>query len=206
MRALYVGMDLGAKVCVWVAIDSRGKQVLWGEFKTSEKGLIEAFQGLPGEVHLILEECELAGWAFRVLKPLVKEIVVCDPVRNAWVSKASHKNDKVDAGKLAEMLRVNSYKPVYNTMDEGMSGFKRAVQQEMELTEKAKKASVTTGKVPISVAIAALYLSADMLDDKKMRRDVKFPGISNNTIKSRYDELLKKVVQKEMKTTKGFSV
>lgn len=142
MKTLYVGMDLGAKVCVWVAIDPRGKQILWGEFKTSEKEMIETLKGLPGEVHLIFEECELAGWAYRVLKPLVKEVVACDPVRNAWIAKSSNKNDKVDAGKLAEMLRVSSYKPVYNTADEGMSGFKRAVQQEMELTEKAKKLKV----------------------------------------------------------------
>lgn len=82
----------------------------------------------------------------------------------------------------------------------------KVMAKAIELTEKAKKASVTTGKVPISVAIAALYLSADLIDDKQMSRDVKFPGISNNTIKSRYDELLKKVVKKEMKTTEGFSV
>jgi len=139
MKLLYVGMDLGSKVCVWVAVNSDGKQVLWSEFKTSEKGMIDSFKDIPGEVHLMFEECELSSWAFRVLKPLVKEVVVCDPVRNAWIAKASNKNDRVDAGKLAEMLRVNSYKPVYNTTDDWMCGFKRAVKQEMELTGKIKK-------------------------------------------------------------------
>lgn len=67
----------------------------------------------------------------------------------------------------------------------------------IELVEQAKKKSVTTGKVPISVAIAALYLAADITNDDHMMRDVKFPGISRNTIQSRYDELLKKVVGKD---------
>jgi transcription initiation factor TFIIB len=67
----------------------------------------------------------------------------------------------------------------------------------IELVDKAKETSVTTGKVPISVAIAALYLAADITKDNKMKKDVKFPGISKNTIQSRYDEILKKVVSKE---------
>lgn len=67
----------------------------------------------------------------------------------------------------------------------------------IELVEKAKEASVTTGKVPISVAIAALYLASDLTKDEKMKRDVKFPGISKNTIQTRYEELLHKVVGKD---------
>ncbi|MBN2250577.1 MAG: transcription initiation factor IIB [Candidatus Altiarchaeota archaeon] len=67
----------------------------------------------------------------------------------------------------------------------------------IEIVEKAKQTSVTTGKVPISVAIAALYLAADTVKDEKMKRNVKFPGISKNTIQSRYDELLKKVIGKD---------
>ncbi len=67
----------------------------------------------------------------------------------------------------------------------------------IELVEKAKETSVTTGKVPISVAIAALYLASDITKDGKMKKDVKFPGISKNTIQSRYDELLHKVVGKD---------
>jgi transcription initiation factor TFIIB len=67
----------------------------------------------------------------------------------------------------------------------------------IELVDKAKETSVTTGKVPISVAIAALYLAADITKDAKMKKDVKFPGISKNTIQSRYDEILRKVVGKE---------
>ncbi len=87
----------------------------------------------------------------------------------------------------------------------GASG--KVMAKAIELVEKARKNSITTGKVPISVAIAALYLSADLVKDEKMRRDVKFPGISNNTIKIRYDKLLKKVVQKEKtKKTEELSI
>lgn len=74
----------------------------------------------------------------------------------------------------------------------GASG--ETMAKAIEIVEKAKESSVTTGKVPISVAIAALYLAADLTKDEKMLRDVKFPGISKNTIQTRYDELMKKVV------------
>jgi transcription initiation factor TFIIB len=74
----------------------------------------------------------------------------------------------------------------------GASG--ETMAKAIEIVEKAKESSVTTGKVPISVAIAALYLAADLMKDEKMQKDVKFPGISKNTIQTRYDELMKRVV------------
>lgn len=80
----------------------------------------------------------------------------------------------------------------------GASG--ETMAKAIALVEKAKENSVTTGKVPISVAIAALYVAADLTKDEKMKKDVKFPGISKNTIQSRYEEIVEKVVGKENMT------
>jgi hypothetical protein len=43
-----------------------------------------------------------------VLKPQVQEIVVCNPRRNALLKEGS-KSDKVDARKLAELLRAGMF-------------------------------------------------------------------------------------------------
>jgi transposase len=48
-----------------------------------------------------------------VLKPHVREIVVCNPRRNALLKEGS-KNDKVDARKLSELLRAGLLRAVYH--------------------------------------------------------------------------------------------
>jgi len=48
-----------------------------------------------------------------LLKPHVSRLVVCDPRKNALL-KDGNKNDRVDARKLAELLRTNQVKPVFH--------------------------------------------------------------------------------------------
>ena len=48
-----------------------------------------------------------------MLKPHVTHLVVCNPRKNALL-KAGSKSDRIDARKLAELLRGNHLKPVYH--------------------------------------------------------------------------------------------
>jgi hypothetical protein len=47
------------------------------------------------------------------LKPHVSEVVVCNPRKNALLKDGSN-SDRIDARKLAELLRGNHLKPVYH--------------------------------------------------------------------------------------------
>jgi transposase len=142
MKKLYMGNDLGVKVCAWHILDQESNTIDKGEFETSEQMLISSVQGHPGEVHLLIEECELSGWAYRALLPHVKTIQVCDPRYNALISKASNKSDPVDAHKLAEYLRIKSFRTVYNPKDEEMAAFKKGVQHEIRYTKLLSKAKL----------------------------------------------------------------
>jgi hypothetical protein len=53
-----------------------------------------------------------------LLKPHVRHLVVCNPRKNALLKDGS-KSDRIDARKLAELLRGNQLKPVY----QGQHGF-----------------------------------------------------------------------------------
>jgi len=53
-----------------------------------------------------IEAGELADWASSVIAPRVSRIVVSHPRSLASIGKDSVKDDKVDAGKLAELLRL----------------------------------------------------------------------------------------------------
>src|SRR5258708_29631620 len=53
------------------------------------------------------------AWLYDLLKPHVSEVVVCNPRKNALLKDGSE-SDRIDARKLAELLRGNHLKPVYH--------------------------------------------------------------------------------------------
>jgi transposase len=64
-------------------------------------------------VRVTFEEGTWAAWLYDLLKPHVTKIVVCDPRRNALLKEGS-KSDRIDAQKLAELLRGGLLRPVYH--------------------------------------------------------------------------------------------
>ena len=81
--------------------------------ETQASTLLDFLQGLRGELHVTLEEGTWAAWLYDVLKLHVAELVVCNPRRNALLKEGS-KSDKVDARKLAELLRSGMLRAVYH--------------------------------------------------------------------------------------------
>ena len=136
MRQVYVGMDLGPKVCAAVAIDHRGKMIDSSVFRTGEGNMISFFEGLKGRALVMIEEGELASWVARTLRPHVERVVVSDPRRNAWVARGGNKNDALDAAKLAELLRLGSYSEVWHPKDTDIFEFKLVVQRYDECSRK----------------------------------------------------------------------
>src|ERR1022692_3556867 len=53
------------------------------------------------------------AWLYDLLNPHVDKLVVCNPRKNALL-KDGNKSDRIDARKLAELLRGNQLKPVYH--------------------------------------------------------------------------------------------
>jgi len=52
-------------------------------------------------------------WLYDLLHAHVDKLVVCNPRKNALL-KDGNKSDRIDARKLAELLRGNQLKPVYH--------------------------------------------------------------------------------------------
>jgi transposase len=59
------------------------------------------------------EEGTSAAWLYDLLQRHVAKLVVCDPRKNALM-KAGNKSDRVDARKLADLLRTGMLSPVYH--------------------------------------------------------------------------------------------
>src|SRR2546426_5505892 len=65
------------------------------------------------ETSVTFEEGTWAAWLYDLLKPHVAKVVVCNPRKNALL-KDGNKSDRIDARKLAELLRLDNLKPVYH--------------------------------------------------------------------------------------------
>ena len=101
----YIGLDVHQESIAIAVLNSAGKLVMESIVETKAATLLEFLHGLRGELHVTLEEGTWAAWLYDVFKPHVSEIVVCNPRRNALLKEGS-KSDKVDARKLAELLRA----------------------------------------------------------------------------------------------------
>lgn len=86
------------------------------ERPTNLRELKEYLKTLKGSIALTFEETTTAQWLYLELRDCVDRIVICDPVRNRLLSEGP-KNDKIDAGKLALLLRAGLLKEVFHSDD-----------------------------------------------------------------------------------------
>src|SRR4030081_348937 len=109
----YIGMDVHQSTISVAVMDTSGKLIMECLLETKAATIVEFIQGLHGTLSLTFEEGTSAAWLHDLLKPHVNRLVVCDP-RKAALLKDGNKSDRIDARKLAEMLRTNQLKPVYH--------------------------------------------------------------------------------------------
>jgi len=109
----YIGMDVHKEAIVIAVQNESGKLVMETIVETKASSILQFIHGLRGELHVTWEEGTWAAWLYDLLQPQVQHIVVCNPRRNALLKEGS-KSDKVDAQKLADLLRTGMLRPVYH--------------------------------------------------------------------------------------------
>lgn len=109
----YIGMDVHQTSIVAVVLDTSGKVVMESILETRAETVLQFVGGLRGSLWVTFEEGISAAWLHDLLRPHVARVVVCDPRKNALL-KAGNKNDRMDARKLADLLRAGLSSPVYH--------------------------------------------------------------------------------------------
>jgi len=109
----YIGMDVHKEAIVIAVLNGTGKMIMETILETKASSILQFIHGLGGELHVTWEEGTWAAWLYDLLQPQVPHIVVCNPRRNALLKEGS-KSDKVDAQKLADLLRTGMLRPVYH--------------------------------------------------------------------------------------------
>lgn len=113
----YVGMDVHKAITVIVVLNALGQMESRAQVKTKAETISDFFRGLSGKVAVVFEEGTHSAWLYKMIKPLVSSVTVCDPRHNKLI-EAGNKSDDEDAATLAELLRIGSVKAVYKGDDE----------------------------------------------------------------------------------------
>ena len=109
----YIGLDVHQATISAAVLDSTGHLVMESILETKAATILQFIHGLRGTVQGTFEEGTCAAWLHDLLKSHVASVLVCDPRKNALL-KAGNKNDRIDARKLADLLRTGLLSPVYH--------------------------------------------------------------------------------------------
>lgn len=146
MSEKYVGVDAHQSCLVIKLLDEKGESLMKTVIPTKADAIKEFFKGLKGTVRVTFEEGTLADWLYGLIKPLVAEVIVCNPRANKLLA-VDNKDDDRDAHNLADLLRLRRLKPVFHERH-GMQDLKELVHN---------YDAMTTDRVRVMNRVKALY-------------------------------------------------
>jgi transposase len=129
----YIGMDVHKESISIAVTNAVGKIVMECVIETKASMILQCIDGLRGDLQVTFEEGTSAAWLYDLLKPHVTKLVVCDPRKNASMREDSQ-NDKIDARRLAELLRIDHLSPVYHG-EHGLRSLKELVRSYLTITK-----------------------------------------------------------------------
>jgi transposase len=144
----YIGMDVHTESISLAVRNSVGKVVMESVIETKASMILQFIDGLRGDLQVTFEEGTSAAWLYDLLKPHVTKLVVCDPRKNKSM-REGNQNDKIDARRLAELLRLNHLTPVYHG-EHGLRTLKELVRSYL---------TVTKDLVRVMTRVKAIYRS-----------------------------------------------
>lgn len=137
MNTYYVGLDVHkASICIAV-MNADGKLMMESIVETSAATILDFLKGLRGEVEVTFEEGTHAAWLYDTLKRTKAKVIVCNPRKNRLLSDGN-KSAKVDARKLAQLLRAGLLSPVYHG-EHGVRDLKELVRSYEYLVEDSTR-------------------------------------------------------------------
>jgi transposase len=108
----YIGMDVHKATTVIAVLDAMGRVLVEAIIETKATTILDFLKSQRrGTLHVAFEEGTHAAWLYDLIRPHVANVVVCDPRK---IASEGNKNDKVDAKRLAELLRTHALTAVYH--------------------------------------------------------------------------------------------
>jgi len=103
----YIGLDIHKKIIAYCIKTFNGKIVDQGTITATRKALNWWMEKLPQPWTVAMEATLFTGWIYDFLKPHAFKVMVAHPEMLKAITAAKKKNDRADAEKIADLLRVN---------------------------------------------------------------------------------------------------
>ena len=116
MATYYIGADVHSNN-IEMAIFHREKIVQRYTIPARLSAVAQVLDALKGKKYMVIEEGPMSGWLYRNLNQKVEKFIVSEPRRNKLISSEGDRDDRIDSGKLAALLRGNFLKAVHHTRD-----------------------------------------------------------------------------------------
>lgn len=157
----FIGMDAHSRTSTFVVMGKSGRVLRRAKVATTESEVLGIVRSVKGRKKLAFEEGVMSQWLFLLLEDEVDELVVCQPRE-----KGGAKTDEIDAGEIADLLRVGRLKAVFHEDSELMhlrtlvSGYEDVVA---EIVRTKNRYKALYRQVAVSTNVPGFYDSTEML-------------------------------------------
>lgn len=109
----YIGLDIHKKIIAFCVKTKNGDLISQGKISATRQGLNKWMGTLPYPWTVAMEATLFTGWIYDHLKPHAFKIIVAHPEMLKAITSAKKKNDKADAEKITDLLRVDMIPECY---------------------------------------------------------------------------------------------
>ena len=103
----YIGLDVHKKTISYCVKDAAGHVHREGKIGSTRRELDSWIQMLPQPRMMAMEATIFTGWIYDYLLPHAEEVKVAHPLMLRAIAASKKKNDRIDAGKIADCLRCD---------------------------------------------------------------------------------------------------
>src|ERR1700735_915456 len=103
----YIGLDVHKKTISYCVKDAAGHVLREGKIGSTRSELDAWIQTLPQPWTAAMEATIFTGWIYDYLLPHAAALKVAHPLMLRAIAAAKKKNDRIDAGKIADCLRCD---------------------------------------------------------------------------------------------------
>ncbi len=117
-KVYYIGLDIHKKIITYCIKTVSGVTVSKGTVAASRSALLQWADNLPQPWVGAMEATMFTGWVYDLLKPHAKQLLVAHPEMLKAITAAKKKNDRADAEKICDLLRVDLLPQCYMAPEE----------------------------------------------------------------------------------------
>ena len=103
----YIGFDVHKKTVSYCVKTADGQIVEEGKLRSTREELRKWAQGCTQSWHGAMEATLFSGWIYDTLKPFAADLQMGDPAQMKAIGASKKKSDRLDARKIADMVRCN---------------------------------------------------------------------------------------------------